>query len=1112
MNHIWQSDFSFLSSKLGHGSFLTFTALIILLSITVYPQNGDLEFTHLTAQDGLSMNRVTKILQDKRDFIWIGTINGLNLFDGYSFKLFMPDPSDSNSISTYAITDICEDKEGNIWIATPKGLNKYDWTTGKFSRYKHIPDDSSSLSNNVVLAVFVDDDDNLWVGTGDGLNLYNRNKNNFKVIKKVTELTNINSSQSVSAIGQDKDGNLWLGTWNGISVMNKNEKILNQYFSQPANTKHFNYRAISVIYKDRSGNMWIGTNGEGLKKFNVKSGKFSSYLSRSQNRSNLSSNYITSIYQDNLNNVWIGTLNGLEKYNQKKDNFARYVNNPRVSSSLLSNQVLSITQDKSGMVWIGTADGISRFYQTANKFHYYLHDPDHPENSITSNDVISVFIDKNNNVWAGSLNGLSEIVNQGKKIIHFKNIPGNPNSLSSNFVRTVLVDHEGKVWIGTNLNGLNEYNPETGKFKLYLNDIYDTSSISNNGITSICETRNGTLWFGTWWGLNKYDRKTGLFQRYFFKAGNPNGLQSNKILNIMEDSKGLIWVGTDGGGVSGINPNTNKFINFSSDSTNKYHISSNQVFMVFESKDGMIWFGTVHGLNRYNRKTGEIEIYSSADGLTGNLIDAIQEDNNGCLWIGTDKGLSKFDVKSNKIVNYTKRNGLKKLEFVQNVATKDKYGNLYFGADGILYFNPDSIEDDSLTSPVVFTGLKIYDKSVPISADGILKKSISDMKSISIPPGNDMITLEYSLLDYYDTKRNTFRYKLDGFDKTWNNVGSRNSAIYTNLPPGQYTFYVKATNNNGIGNEQEAKLRIIIVPTFFQTVWFKISLVILILLILSLVYEIRIRSIKKYNNTLERKVDERTKDLDRTIRELNLEIATKDKFFSIIAHDLRSPFIALLGFSNYLFDELDSLAKEEIKTISENIVKSAKLTFGLLENLLQWARIKTGRTIFEPEVVNLNKIVTDILSLFKSNADNKDIQLEIDVAKNISLFADVNMVQTILRNFISNSIKFTNNKGNIKITAIEESEYVKVSVIDNGVGIGGDKINKLFQIDQNVSSVGTNKEEGSGLGLILCKEFIELNHGRIFVKSELGKGTEFSFFLPKTEVLVVNDTPKNNSD
>ncbi len=1086
----------------GISEFLSGLIILILLLFTnLYPQDQAVNFAHLTSEDGLSINRVSTILQDDRGFIWIGTSNGLNMYDGYSFKTFLPNPLDSGSISSYTINAICEDGNGNIWIGTQDGLNKYDWKTEKFSRYKHISGDLNSLSNNQVLSLLCDNNGNLWIGTLNGLDLYDRGKNNFKEIQKVSDRLNPDSLNSVTGIEQDDNGNLWLGTWNGITCINGRGGIIRQFFSQPAGTKNFNYRFSTVIYKDRGGNIWVGTNGQGLLKYNLKTGDFVAYKNVNGSNNSLSNNYVSAIFQDNSNNLWIGTLHGLNKFNPKQNNFTRILNDPKISSSIISNQITSITQDRTGLIWVGTTGGISKFYLPADKFYYYQRVAEVPGKGLTSSSIISVCIDRSGNIWAGTLNGLNEIKKDGR-IIQYKKELGNSSSVSSNFIRSVFRDSNGIVWIGTNFNGLNEYNPSTGRYKLFTYDMDDNNSISNNGITCIFETRSGALWFGTWWGLNRFDRKTGKFTRFLSKPGVSNGLQNDLIWDIFEDSRGMIWVGTDGGGVSEINPATYNFINFSSDSTNKFRISNNRVFTIFESHDGMMWFGTMYGLNRYDRKTGKIKIFTKTDGLPGNLINAVEEDNKNRLWIATDKGLSKYNEKSGTFINYNRRNGLQSLEFVQNVAAKSKDGKIYFGNSGIMYFNPDSIKDEYLQSPVVFTDLKIYNKSVRVSPTGILKNSITGSKSISIPPGQDMITLEFALLDYYNVKRNTFRYKLKGFDIGWNNVGTRNSATYTNLPPGNYTFYVKATNNNGVRNEQEAAIKIIIIPAFYQTIWFRIALAVTILLIMIGIFRVRTKAIIRYNKVLENRVKERTRDLDKTIKELNLEIASKDKFFSIIAHDLRSPFISLLGFSNYLFDELETLAKDELRSISENILKSAKLTFGLLENLLQWARIKTGRIIFEPESVNLNKIIVEISGLFKGNTDNKNITLKVNVPDNILVYADLNMLQTVLRNLVSNSIKFTRNNGNIEISAVEEEESIRIAVKDDGIGMSRDKVDKLFQIDKNVSSSGTNKEEGSGLGLILCKEFIEINNGRIFVKSSHGEGSEFSFILPKAKELV----------
>ncbi|MGD1007476.1 MAG: two-component regulator propeller domain-containing protein [Ignavibacteriaceae bacterium] len=1064
----------------------------------LYAQDdNEFEFTNLTTEDGLSLSAVTKIIQDDKGFLWFGTYNGLNRYDGYNFKIFLPDPSNPKSISNHSTWALLKDSKGFIWVGTLDGLNRYDWKTDQFYKYKNNPHDPNSISSNNITSIFEDKSGTLWIGTNNGLNKYNRDKDNFTVIKKVSDRLNEDSLSTVTCIEEDYKGNLWLGTWNGLTCMQKDGKIIKQFFSEENNSKIVDYRKIPTLFEDNQNNLWIGTDGNGLIKYNHETGKFVNYVSIPGNPNTLSNGEITTIFKDKSGNFWIGTKDGLNKYNYKSDNFIRILHDPQKPLSIINNEILSIKEDNTGLIWIGTAGGLSKFFQPINKFNYYLQGNEKSDKNLISNRVHSVFIDKKGNIWVATFEGLDEIIKGENIIIHHRHQSGNTNSLNENFLMSVMEDNEGYIWAGSNKSGLNRYNPKTEEFKVFRYRHNDVHSISNNGIVSLCEDHTGALWVGTWWGLNRFDRKSGMCDRYFHDPANSNSLCHDLVWTIFEDSKGMLWLGTDGGGASEFDPKSNKFITFSRDSANANHISENRVFTIFESHDGIIWLGTSDGLNAYNRATGKITIYNKSNGLPGNSISSIQEDNKGYLWIGTDKGLSKFDGKAGIFINYSKRNGLKDLEFGQNAVSKSTDGTLYFACkSGLMYFNPDNIKNEYLEAPVVLTDLKIFNQSIPITKDGILEESISGIKSIAIPSVNNVITIEFALLDYYDVKKNTFSYKLKGFDIDWNNVGSRNNATYTNLPPGKYTFFVKASNGNDIRNEKETSVQIIIVPTFYQTRWFDFILLFVVLLIIVIVFNTRTRSIQNRNKMLENRVIERTKDLDKTIKELNMEIATKDKFFSIIAHDLRSPFMALLGFSNHMVEEINILSKEDIKTIAGNILKSTKVTFGLLENLLQWARIKTGRMTFEPEVINLKNIIDGTTELFKNNAASKEIVLTIDVDNETKIFADLNMVETILRNFIANSIKFTNKGGRINISAKEEKGFVVISVSDTGMGMNPDKINRLFQIGQDISTLGTENEKGSGLGLILCKEFIELNKSKISVKSKLGEGTEFSFTLP----------------
>ncbi len=1038
------------------------TIFLLIRLINLNAQVNNLEFSHFTTEEGLSYNNITQVLQDSRGFLWIATFNGLNRYDGYNFKVFSPDISNPVSISSQSISTIHEDKNGFIWVGTTDGLNRYDWKTEQFSRYKSDPKIPGTISNNLIYSIFEDDSGIIWIGTLNGLNKYNRDKDNFTIIKNVSDRLNPDSLNSVVSIEEDNSGNLWLGTWNGLTCMQKDGKVIKTYFSQPPDSKTFEYRKISVIFKDNLDNLWIGMNGKGLKKYNPQTKLFTDYYTDLKNPNTISDGYITAIYQDKSNKLWIGTRNGLNIFDPALNIFTRIFNDLQKSSSITTNNISSIIEDKSGIIWIGTTAGLNRLYYPANKFFYYS------QSMLKSSSVISAFIDNKNNIWVGTIDGVDEIKSNRKSSFHFEHQPHNFNSLSDNFVRSVFVDKTGIVWIGTNNDGLNRYDPKTGKFNLFTYDINDTTSISNKGVISICEDDYGSLWFGTWWGLNRYDKKNNKFSRFIHNPSSNEGLPNNVVWDLYSDSHGMIWAATDGGGTSEINPKTCSFTNFTNDSTTQNYISSMRVFTIFESSDGLMWFGTIDGLNCYNRITGKTLVYGKKDGLPDNLINGIQQDEKGYLWIATGKGLSKFNCGKRRSVNFNKRNGIENLEFIQNIAEKSKDGTLYFGSSGLMYFNPDSIKDEYLTSPVVFTDLKIYNKPVEISKNGILKESITAAKTISLPPGNDVITIDFALLDFGDVRRNSFRYKLDGFDIVWNDVENRNSATYTNLPPGKYNFLVKASNNNGVKNEKEASLNIVINPEYYQTWWFKIIIGAGIILITLIIIQGRTRKISKQNKILENRVSLRTKDLDKIIKELSQEVISRKKAEEKVQASLKEKEILLaekvnlLGEKEVLLKEIHHRVKNNLQVISsllylnskkikdkealdmftdsQNRVKSIALVH---ERLYRSKDI--GKIDFNEYVQHLTR---DLLrsyavsqSVIKLDIDINDIFINIDFAVPCGL---------IINELISNSLKYAfpdhpdnNHQGIIKIEFNRNGNgELKLIVSDNGIGMTSESIEK----------------------------------------------------------------------
>ncbi|MGE5681505.1 MAG: two-component regulator propeller domain-containing protein [Bacillota bacterium] len=831
---------------------------ILVLSGFSYSQRGFINFEHISIEQGLSQSSVNCILQDSKGFIWIGTADGLNRYDGYSFKVFRSNPLRQGSISDNGVTAIYEDKEGNIWIGTILGyLNRFDRSTEQFTKYTlssdslfagsgamgnlaEYPLTFSRFNDNSITAIYGDRSGEIWFGTwGKGLFKFDRYKKSFTNYSHNEKNPNTLSSNRVLSIIEDKSRNLWVATFGG--GVNKVIRIYQtgqvkerldfiHYVNVPEDDNSLSDNRVISVLEDRDGAIWAGTFGGGLNKLLLsKAGafipeknnpdvKFIRFL-RDDKKNSVSSNRIMRIIQDQFGQIWIATFGGgLNRLDPVSQKFSVFKHDPLDPNSLSDNDIISLYEDRTGIVWIGThlGKGINRYDRSRNKFLHYKNIPD-DKNSLSDNVVWSFAEDKDGDIWIGTYRGgLNRFDRRSKKFTYYKHDPKNPYSLSSNHVRSVYIDSRQRIWVGTYSAGLNLFDKKTGRFLNFRHKSEDPSSLSENQVLSILEDKSGTIWIGTFGGgLDKlvYDvvKKTYSFVHYANDPKNPESLSDNRIYKLFQDNSGHIWVGTFGGGLCQFDPQTGRFTRYKHNTEDKTSLSENRVISIYEDKNGFLWIGTYGGgLNRFDAKTGKFTKITEDD-TPNSVIYGVLEDTNNYLWLSSDNGLLKVHMTDRHFVHYDMHDGLQSMEFSGGAYLKTRSGEMYFGGiNGFNCFYPDSINENSHIPPLAISSFKIFNREV----DGPKDKIVLESK-------HNFFTFEFAALDYTNSEQNRYAYKLEGFDNEWHYTdASRRFASYTNLDPGKYVFKLRGSNNDGIWNEEGIEVPIVILPPFYKTWWF----------------------------------------------------------------------------------------------------------------------------------------------------------------------------------------------------------------------------------------------------------------------------------------------------
>ena len=833
-----------------------------LFASNLNAQNYNFRFESLTSDNGLSQNTVLSIFQDSRQFLWLGTYNGLNRYDGYNFKVYKMQKANPKSINGQMFTSIVEDKNGNLWIASyGGGLNKYDRLTDDFTRFTFDKNNFHTIPSDHVNTIFIDSKGRLWIGTDEGLCRYNSDNNFIRYDNILNSRKYVKSEYIISVCG-DAAGNIWIGTWNGLIKLNPETNEYKYYFASSMNINSIESNFIGKVYLDKENNLWVGTS-EGISKYDKQNDRFirydNPYTKDSKDKT------IKDILEDSQGNLWIATyFNGLQKFDRPKHTFSNYTHNYLNKESISSNILFSLCEDQSGILWIGTkGSGVNKLNKAKSQFVHFQYDPLSKE-GLSNNMVHSIVEDKSGVIWLGTFGGglnRYDPYSKQNKFSKFTYNRGNPNSIVDDRIRTLIGDNENNIWIGTEY-GLSMYDAKRNRFKNFIGPY--NSALNNNMIFSLYQIKSGEIFIGTFGGgLNIYDKKKDAFTHFTRDPKDPRTISSNNIWCIYQDSEENIWIGTDDAGLNKFDMKNNEFLHYQNTPNNPNSISSNKVLTMLETKDGTLWLGTIQGINKVipdsiNKNKPKFINYTVKDGLPDNNIQSMIEDDHGNIWIGTNNGISKFNPRNVMFENYDVSDGLQSNEFfVGSCAKIKKTGELIFGGNkGFNIFHPDSIQEDITIPQVVLTDFKLFNSSVKIGEkigdEVILKNNITETKRIILTYKQNIISFEFAALHFAAPEKNSYAYIMEGFDTDWNYVGNRNFANYTSIPPGEYTFRVKAANQNGVWNNNGIALKITIIPPFYFSNWFRILSVLLIVLVAFSAYKLKVKGIQKRGRELEK--------------------------------------------------------------------------------------------------------------------------------------------------------------------------------------------------------------------------------------------------------------------
>lgn len=1039
-----------------------FLLLIVYLPLRLLGQEQSISFSHLNVEDGLSQNSILSIAQDSRGLIWLGTRYGLSKYDSKKITVYKNKPGDPGSLSNNYILSLLADSRRHLWVGTRDGLNLYDTALDVFKRITLRDPAQPATGSNVINCLFEDSKGRIWVGTSHTLFLLtNSSRPTFTSFAGYAAFP----SRGVLCIYEDHSGVIWVGTYGGMVKLTEGIKGFDiaVFRHNEADPGSISDDVVSSVVQDKQGNLWLGTLNRGLNLFNAQQNRFTHFQHADASSRTLVNDHVRKLLLDDKDQLWIGTQEGISILNLSSRHFTSLVNDPWDKYSLSQNSIHSLYKDNAGTIWVGSFFGgvnIHTAYGTEFKVYNNRSKPWRLNNNVVS----AIVEDDQHHLWIGTEGGgLNCLDQQSGRMTYYLHRPADAGSIGANLIKTVYKDRDGNIWAGTHGGGLNRFDPTTQGFVRYIYKNNDPETLGAE-ITCLLEDGKGLFWVGTERaGIKLFIKKGTLLEPYKEGTAIANAIGNKAILSILETAGNNTWIGTD----AGLYKIDGHRVQLLEDKKENYPL---YVHCLAEDAQGNTWAGTYYnGIIVYDKAGRQVASYTTKDGLPDNNVLGIIPDNDRHdYWISTGNGLARLDTRTDKITVYTEADGLAGNVFNNNSWYKSRSGQLFFGGyNGVSAFYPQHIQENTLTPPAMITGFRLFNQPVGIKDhNGILTKDISITPHIELSHHQNVFSFDFSILNYIKPAKNRYAYKLEGFDKDWNYT-TLPSAAYTNVPPGSYTFIIKGANNDDTWSKP-VSLAVSILPPFWKTWWaYTVYLLLFLILAFFVARFFFLRALLRRNEELTR---------------------LKLNFFTNISHEIRTHLSLIIAPAEKLMqttgkDHRDQQYLRSIKNNSESLLQ-------LVNELMDFRKAETGHLSLRVSGWDLVAITGAVLDSFHDSALSGNIEVAFrSGTPEVEAWFDKEQIEKVLYNLLSNAFKFTPHGGRIDVCIEENKATIQVRIIDNGIGISPENIDKLFENYFQEDDAG-QQNTGYGIGLALSKSIVELHKGTLKVSSEATPGRQ----------------------